>query len=351
MFMLFVPLLMQLQVDKTQVKEFLLQPSERLSQQDERINSCLVDLKSAHASIALTCSKCIHYLRDYIYRTLLNIVFKVTQLFSKGLFSIKDYSEESEEESEKKTEEDTNENPITNPNCSLMDHTNEDDTEGELSVRDSPLYYAVVHWLLHASEVAPGKHATPYSEDLWKAVERWFWESGTAIPSTAFQKWFQIFPGPRKEVLHPDPLYMFYKLSGCDPLHIAASYGFTDIIEYAHLVGLDFNVQESHKKTPLCYVAMGGRKAVAKVLIDKGVDVNRPSDIGMTPLLLAVYNELEEMTETLLCADGIDLDYLDDDGSSALGYAVKNGLKKTVELLKQRGAAVCKFDGKDLELK
>ena len=302
------------------------------------------------------------YLRDHIYRTLLNTVFKVTQLFSKGLFDIKDFSEEteeetdeetdeeSEEESEKKTEEDTDENPITNPNRSPMDHRNEDDTEGKPFVRYSPLYYAVVHWLLHASEVASGKYATPYSEDLWKAVERWFWESGTAIPNTVFQKWFQIFPGPRKEDLHPGRLYMYYKSSDCDPLHIAASYGFTDIIEYAHPMGLDFNVQEGDKMTPLCYAAMAGRKAVAKVLIDKGVDVNRPSDIGMTPLMLAVHNNLAEVAETLLCADGIDLDYLNDNRSSALGYAVKYGLKKTVELLKQRGAAVCKFYGEDLEL-
>jgi len=143
---------------------------------------------------------------------------------------------------------------------------------------------------------------------------------------------------------------MSWKYSGCDPLHIAASYGFTDIIEYAHPMGLDFNVRCSMGITPLSYAVVSRRKAV-KGLIDKDVDVNRPSDIGMTPLLLAVFNKLEEVAETLLYADGIDLDYLNDKGSSALGYAVKNGLKKTVELLKQKGATVCKYDGEDLEVK
>ncbi|KAF8540407.1 hypothetical protein BDD12DRAFT_833396 [Trichophaea hybrida] len=269
------------------VREFLLHPPEKSTQQDDRISSCLVDPKSAHVSMALTC---------------------ITQLFSKNLFTIESME-----------------------NC-----------------KTSPLYYAIVHWLLHTSKVAPGKHATPYSEDLWKAVERWFWESGTANPSAAFQKWFEIFP--KNENLHSMPLYMGFKTPGSDPLHIVASYGFVDIIEYAHPMGVDFNVQESDMFTPLVYAAIAGRKRVVEVLIDKGADVNRLTKHENTALIFAVDRSHEEIVEALLLVDGLDLDRVENDGDSALGLAVGKNLTKTIELLKQKGATVCKRRRKDLEV-
>jgi len=115
-------------------------------------------------------------------------------------------------------------------------------------------------------------------------------------------------------------------------------------------MGLDFNVRCSEGTTPLSYAVVSGRKAVVKGLIDKDVDVNRPSNSGMTPLLLATFNKQEGIAETLLRVDGLDLDHLDRNRCSALGYAVKHDLKKTVELLKQKGATVCKYYGEDLEV-
>jgi len=78
---------------------------------------------------------------------------------------------------------------------------------------------------------------------------------------------------------------------------------------------------------------------MVKLLLDRGADVNRADNGGMTSLMYAANKGYEEITRLLL-VKGADPNMADDDGYTALMDAAENGHKGVVELLVLHGADV-----------
>jgi ankyrin repeat protein len=79
-----------------------------------------------------------------------------------------------------------------------------------------------------------------------------------------------------------------------------------------------------------------GFKNIAKLLIDKGTDVNAKDNWYWTPLHSAVYKD-KEMVE-LLITRGANVNVRDGAGRTPLWYGEKNGHTEIVELLRKHGA-------------
>ena len=63
-------------------------------------------------------------------------------------------------------------------------------------------------------------------------------------------------------------------------LHVASATNIPDVTQYLVNMGSDVNVLDKEGKSPL-YCCKS--EEVAKILVDAGADVNRPSIVGKTP--------------------------------------------------------------------
>ncbi|PVF92064.1 hypothetical protein CPB86DRAFT_878135 [Serendipita vermifera] len=303
------------------VKEFLLQPLDKLSEQsrdDERVTSYMVDEVEGRAWMAMTC---------------------VTQLFSNKLTPL--------ESSDKEAEGHENQQNKLPPN--------------------SPFNYAVSFWLKHAMDVPRRDKSPSISKALWQLVQDFFWDNNGA----AFMAWLRVFT-PHGESWHIKPrqdhqvtyrclfdLHYVSKVRSC--IHVAASYGLIDILGWTHPNGLDFDVRDDWKWTPLMWAAvLGDEDAVAAILSKDGVDLNGTTcgslvaiegctraicgTDGSTALMVAIMHHRFGGVELVLRKPGIDVDLLSH-GNTALGCARKYGDLKSVELLISTGAKVSMWEG------
>ena len=71
---------------------------------------------------------------------------------------------------------------------------------------------------------------------------------------------------------------------GFIPLHSASRYGHVDIARLLLDRGSDVNVRESQRWTPLHYASRYGYLDLARLLIDRGADVNAHKEDRWTPL-------------------------------------------------------------------
>ncbi|PVF93057.1 ankyrin [Serendipita vermifera] len=188
----------------------------------------------------------------------------------------------------------------------------------------------------------------------------------------AFIEWLRVFEHEREElhgvrIQSDDGLGLFgntmrclHKLvgksgiGGC--IHVAASYGPVDILEWAHPDGLDFDTRDRSGITPFMRAAAVGEGDAVQVLLSKsGVDINRAMCIKKdcdgscqpyrgTALIHAAESNRLEVVKILLAHPGIDVDLVTH-GTTALGVAVREGFPKVIELLCRAGAKVSLKDG------
>jgi ankyrin repeat protein len=74
---------------------------------------------------------------------------------------------------------------------------------------------------------------------------------------------------------------------GVMPLHVAASFGKTNVIEALLSHGADINARDGWGSTPLLRASANGQKATAELLLQRGADPNIRNNAGNTPLDLA----------------------------------------------------------------
>lgn len=110
-----------------------------------------------------------------------------------------------------------------------------------------------------------------------------------------------------------------------------------NLIELAKLLidkGADVNIENEFGDTALIYISDMGNLELAKLLLDKGADINVKNNYGVTPLMNASINDNIEMAKFLL-DNGADVNAKNNNGNTALSYAVGN--KDIIKLLRQYG--------------
>lgn len=122
---------------------------------------------------------------------------------------------------------------------------------------------------------------------------------------------------------------------GDTPLHIAAIWGFYDIAKLLIDKGADVNaVDDGHRAMPLHFAAFNGRVKIAALLLKHGARINAPENMGRTPLHIAAGRGFWNVVEFLLkkCAR---TDIKDERGRTPLSMAVEKGRKYCVKLIRR----------------
>ena len=152
--------------------------------------------------------------------------------------------------------------------------------------------------------------------------------------------------------------------SGCTPLHMAAYWGCTAMVNvcgvpdftplhwagncYTRVYtadvakallehGASVHARNNWGATPLHYAAMKGYTGIAGLLLEHGASVDARDNRGDTPLHRAA--ELDRgKTLGLLLVHGASVDARNNRGDTPLHYAVRNGQTETARLLLEHGA-------------
>ncbi len=122
-----------------------------------------------------------------------------------------------------------------------------------------------------------------------------------------------------------------------DQLLGAAEKGRTGKIRILLERGVDVNKATDGGVTPLMVAATNGKLPAVKLLIKKGADVNAVSKRGLTALMGAAMTGAAETVELLL-SHGADVHAKDKDGDTALKWASRGGFVNVVRLLTAHGA-------------
>jgi ankyrin repeat protein len=128
---------------------------------------------------------------------------------------------------------------------------------------------------------------------------------------------------------------------GDTPLHEAARYGFADIVRLLLVHGAYVNAKDELGDTPL---HNAGSREVAELLIRYGADVNAKNEKGETPLhLKAAWGWCAEAAECveLLIRKGADVNAKNEKGETPLYYSARWwGCVGVIELLIRKGADI-----------
>jgi ankyrin repeat protein len=129
-------------------------------------------------------------------------------------------------------------------------------------------------------------------------------------------------------------------------LYAAATTGHIDTMKLLIAKGANVNAKGAGGQVPLHIVVMMGKKDVAELLIASGADLNSRTtegspDIrlpaGVTPLYLAAGLGYLDLV-TLLLAKGADVNVKDENGETALDFAIKAKRTEIADLLLKHGA-------------
>ncbi len=124
-------------------------------------------------------------------------------------------------------------------------------------------------------------------------------------------------------------------------LATAAFTGERGLVELLLSHGADPNLNPTFSGHALNLALIGEQLDVAKLLIEKGADVNQRSPTGHAtpPMVLAAYNQSGDTSVVkALLARGADVNAANDHGATALSYARRSGATALVDYLQKEGA-------------
>jgi ankyrin repeat protein len=131
-----------------------------------------------------------------------------------------------------------------------------------------------------------------------------------------------------------------FDADGWSPLHLAAHYGHSAIVELLlhNNAPVDLRSTNQMANTAL-HAALAGRRAeVVKILLDAGADVDAKQHGGWTPLHSAAANGDRAMVDLLL-ARGAKPSAANDAGVTAAAFARERGHAEIAEYLERRPTA------------
>ena len=96
---------------------------------------------------------------------------------------------------------------------------------------------------------------------------------------------------------------------------------------------------DEYKENPLNKAIKKGYENIAKLLIDKGADINRKNALGFTPLIYSVWFGRTGIVDYLL-QKGADPNQSIADGTNALMFAAMSGNTESIKLLLGKGAKI-----------
>jgi ankyrin repeat protein len=122
----------------------------------------------------------------------------------------------------------------------------------------------------------------------------------------------------------------------------ASFHGRTAVVERLLADGVDPNLNSAQSFHPLHQALLGEELETARVLIEKGAELNvrSPTGHGTPPMVFAAYNQTGDTSVVrALLARGVDVDSANDHGATALGYALRSGADTPlVQFLRSAGA-------------
>jgi ankyrin repeat protein len=106
--------------------------------------------------------------------------------------------------------------------------------------------------------------------------------------------------------------------------------------------GADINCQDINGDSPLLYVTHSGSGSLAamKYLIEKGANVNRENNEGMTPIIVAVKDNKLEKVQLLINSGSLDLNKKESLGRPPLWFSAQNTGMECAKLLIDHGADI-----------
>jgi hypothetical protein len=269
----------------------------------------------------------------------------VTQLFSDGLNQVETTLHNQDKDDDK-----------------FKSGMNKNGNEKGIPLSNSPFDYAVSYWLKHAMEVRHGIGGTSLSRDLWMLVRDPFWDRDGEV----FTEWLRVFASGNED-WHENscfckPLSRLLCKSRVTSIHVAASYGLVDIIEWAHPDGTDFDVSDCWGYTPLIgAVDSGGAEVINTLLSKHSVRLNwtacttrQCSDGncgggGTTALMDAAQLTNPGVMQVLLAQPDIEVDLVSH-GRTVLGLAIAEKRMDAIKLLVGAGAKLAMYDGNVREI-
>ncbi|XP_015921097.2 uncharacterized protein [Parasteatoda tepidariorum] len=125
--------------------------------------------------------------------------------------------------------------------------------------------------------------------------------------------------------------------NGFTLLHIAAEFGFLDMVVYLLDEGADVNSETLNLATPLHLSSFDGQLEAVKILISRGANVSARAKEGVTPLHFAVESGRQSIVEYLL-ENGANINAMTSEKCLPLHYAIREKHMKIFEILIKNGA-------------
>ncbi|KAK5660449.1 hypothetical protein OQA88_12994 [Cercophora sp. LCS_1] len=128
-------------------------------------------------------------------------------------------------------------------------------------------------------------------------------------------------------------------------LHLTAFLGVYEAVQHLLQHSRRVDLYDSFSRTPLSWAAANGHEVVAKLLLEKGADIEaKDNNDGQTPLFWAAANGHEAVVKLLLEEDA-NIEAKDDHGQTPLSWAAVKGREGVVKLLLKEGANIEVKDG------